>query len=152
MEDCNVKFEVIVETNHKYAIEVEAISPHHARTAAWAVLVDMTKKDREHVQQGVGLEHNRGSWPVSVVEPTPDERIKAAAEKLDIILDEGQFAYSIDENDCSFILFGKTTYFIGENDLADTLEPLAELAHVMLKRCIKAADDAEQKVVDKCNE
>ena len=143
-----MKYEVEVEVKSRYKVEVHAISPQHARDAAWSVFRNMPIKSRDAIECGVGSKHNEGSWLVSVVEPTLDERIKASAQTLEIILDEddGQkFNYvNLQEEDLYYAcLFGKTIYFNSADELASAIEAWSLLAHHMLKRCVKAADSEE---------
>ena len=81
--------------------------------------------------------------PVPV--PTVAERVKAAAEKLEIILEEneGQQFFFVNKDDRHFFqLLENRTCFDSQLELLYALEPLAELAHHMLRRAV--AKDREE--------
>ena len=110
---------------------------------------------RECPNPGANLT-DKATWTVREIVPIPEptvaERIQAAAEKLEIILEEEgngkEFSCisedgpnSADGTHC-FRLFGELFTFDDSTDLVYTLEPLSKVAYHMLKRAV--AKDREE--------
>ena len=142
------RYKVEVQQVGRYNVYVDALDPGAAREAAWHAFIDMSEEVRVALRMETlkdpGISES-SLWDVQEVTLTPEERLKSAAQHLDVILlDEFHHRAFADTSDFSYTLFGKTTEFTTVTGLANALEPLAAVAHHMLRRSMEAQDDAEE--------